>query len=193
MVLVVGFMGSPRVGGNTDALLDAALDGAGEAGARTEKVVLERLRLRGCLECESCLKTGRCAVKDDMDRIYQLLDDADVVIIASPIFFSGLTAQMKMMIDRCQCLWARKYVLGKRISAGRRRVGAFLSVGGRGDLSFKGAISVVRTFFLSADVEYAGELTIAGIEGKGGISNHPTALGEARDLGSKLVEMVKRP
>jgi len=191
MVRVVGIMGSPRTGGNTDILLDAALGGAEEVGGDVEKVILERLDLRGCRECESCFKTGRCVLKDDMGHIYELLDEADVLIIASPIFFSGLTAQMKMMIDRCQCLWAGKFLLGKPIGGGRKRVGAFLSVGGRGDLSFKGAISVVKAFFLSISVEYAGELLVPGIEGKGTISGHPGALKEAGDLGASLVSMVK--
>lgn len=191
MVRVVGFLGSPRVGGNTDLLLDAALEGARKAGGDTEKVVLERLDLRGCRECERCFPNGRCVLKDDMQPIYKSLDELDVIVIASPIFFSGLTAQMKMMIDRCQCLWARKYLLGKPIGGGRKRVGAFLSVGGRGDLSFKGAVSVVKSLFLSIDVEYAGELMIAGIEGKGAVSKYPTALKEAQELGARLVEMVK--
>ncbi|MDD1768130.1 MAG: flavodoxin family protein [Methanomassiliicoccales archaeon] len=191
MVRVVGIMGSPRIGGNTDILLDAALEGAGEAGGDAEKVILEKLDLRGCRECESCFKTGRCILKDDMERIHGLLDEADVLIMASPIFFSGLTAQMKMMIDRCQCLWAGNFLLGKPIGGGRRRVGAFLSVGGRGDLSFNGAKSVVRAFFLTISVEYAGELLVPGIEGKGTISGHPSVLKEARDLGASLVALVK--
>jgi multimeric flavodoxin WrbA len=191
MVRVVGFMGSPRVGGNTDVLLDAALDGARAAGGETEKVVLERLDLRGCRECEICMTTGLCAIEDDIQPIYKLLDEADVVIVASPIFFSGLSAQTKMMIDRCQCLWVRKYVLGTPIGGGRKRVGAFLSVGGRDNVSFKGAISVVKAFFLSINVEYAGEITISGIEEKEAISKHQTALRDARELGAKLVDLVK--
>jgi multimeric flavodoxin WrbA len=191
MVRVVGFLGSPRVGGNTDLLLDAALEGARKAGGDTEKVVLERLDLRGCRECERCFPNGRCVLKDDMQPIYKSLDELDVIVIASPIFFSGLTAQMKMMIDRCQCLWAGKYLLGKPIGGGRKRVGAFLSVGGRGNPSFRGAVSVVKSLFLSINVEYAGEVTIAGIEGKGAVSKHPTALKEAQELGARLVEMVK--
>ncbi len=191
MVRVVGIMGSPRIGGNTDILLDAALEGARDAGADVEKVILEKLDMRGCRECESCFRTGKCVVKDDMQRIYALLDEADVLILASPIFFSGLTAQTKMVIDRCQCLWAGKYLLGKPIGGGRKRVGAFLSVGGRGDLSFKGAISVVKAFFLSISVEYAGELLVPGIEGKGTVSKHPSVLKDARALGASLVGMVK--
>jgi len=191
MVSVVGLMGSPRICGNTDLLLDAALEGAAATGGDVEKVVLARLNLRGCRECERCFPNGRCVLKDDMQPIYRLLDELDVMIIASPIFFSGLTAQMKMMIDRCQCLWAGKYLLGKPIGGGRKRVGAFLSVGGRDNLSFKGAVSVAKAFFLSVDVEYVGELTISGVEGKGFISKHPTALRDAREMGAKLVGMMK--
>lgn len=187
---VLGVLGSPRRKGNTDLLLDAALEGAREAGAEVEKLVLEEMDLRGCRECDSCLATGKCVVEDDMQRIYRKIDELDVIIVASPVFFSGLTAQTKMMIDRCQCLWAGKYMLGRPAGQGRRRIGAFLSVGGRSRSNFKNAISEVKAFFLSINVEYAGEVTVPGIEGKGAIRDHPASLDEARELGRKIVRSL---
>jgi len=190
VVKVVGLMGSPRSGGNTDILLDAALEGAREAGGEAEKVVIGKLDLRACRECDSCMETGECVVSDGMVKVYDLLRSLDVLIVASPIFFSSVTAQTKTLIDRCQCIWARKYLLNAPIGGGRRRVGAFLAVGGRQRAGFEHAAAVVRTFFLSADIEYAGELTFPGIDEKGAILGHPTALREAKELGRRLVSIL---
>ncbi len=155
-----------------------------------EKVVIGKLDLRGCRECDRCMETGSCVVSDGMVKIYDLLRNLDVLIIASPVFFSSVTAQTKMLIDRCQCIWAGKYLLNAPIGGGRRRVGAFLAVGGRQKSSFEHAAAVVRTFFVSANIKYAGELTFSGIDEKGAILRHPTALKEARELGSRLVTIL---
>lgn len=184
---VVGFLGSPREGGNTDLLLRSALEGAKEAGADVERIALNDLDLRGCQECDCCLETGRCVIDDDMQRIYDLLEGLDVIIVASPVFFSGLSSQTKMMVDRCQCIWARKYLLKDPLGKGRKRLGAFLSVGGRRDSDFSGAVSVIRVFFINIDVEFFASLTYSGIDGKEAILSHPTALIEARQLGQELV------
>lgn len=189
MVLAVGFLGSPRKGGNTDLLLSAALRGAGEEGAETVKVVLNELDIRGCQECGRCMETGRCAIKDDMQALYDLLERLDIILMASPIFFSGLSSQTKMFIDRCQCIWVRKFRLNRGMGGGRR-LGAFLSVGGRGKSNFRNAISVIKTFFFNIDVEYAAELTYPGIDAQGSIRDHPTALEEAASLGRDLVRRL---
>ncbi|GAJ23061.1 unnamed protein product, partial [marine sediment metagenome] len=60
---------------------------------------------------DACLEAGRCKIEDDMQMVYRELEDADRIVLASPIQFMGVTAQMKAMIDRCQALWARKYLL----------------------------------------------------------------------------------
>ena len=108
---VLGIMGSPRIKGNTDLLLDEALRGAQSQGAEVEKIIVDELKIAPCREYYSCLKDGNCAIRDDMDDIYPKLLGADGVIVASPIFFYGLTSQVKALIDRCQALWSRKYIL----------------------------------------------------------------------------------
>jgi multimeric flavodoxin WrbA len=187
MVKVVGISGSPRKGGNSDILLDKALEGAREAGAEVLKIRLNDLSMKGCQECGACQKTGKCVLDDDMQKLYRLLEELDVLIIASPVFFSGLSSQTKMMIDRCQSLWARKYRLNNPIATDGRRRGAFLSVGGMKRSDFSGAISTIKVFFTSIDIKYMGELTFPGIDYKGQINDHPSALGEAHIFGKKLV------
>jgi multimeric flavodoxin WrbA len=187
MIKVVGISGSPRKGGNTDIVLDNALEGAREAGGDVIKIRLNDLSMKGCQECGDCLTTGKCVLDDDMQKLYDLLEALDVLIIASPVFFSGLSSQTKMMIDRCQSLWARKYRLNRPIATGGKRRGVFLSVGGMKKSDFSGAITTIKVFFTSIDVEFIGALTYPGIDAKGKINDHPTALDEARSLGKELV------
>jgi hypothetical protein len=104
--LVVALSGSPRPGANTDVLVDAALLGAREQGARTEHVAARDLRVLPCQACgpDPTAGHGYCVYHDDMDRVYGLLERASGVLLASPIYFSALSAQLKLVIDRCNCI-----------------------------------------------------------------------------------------
>ncbi len=183
---VLGIMGSPRIGGNTDLLLDEALKGAQGQGADVEKIVADKLDVAPCREYYGCLRDGNCVIRDEMDGVYPKLLSADHVIVASPIFFYAVSAQLKAIIDRCQALWARKYVLKQRPPGVGRR-GAFIAVGAtRGEKLFEGSIMTIKYFFKAIDVEYADELLIRGIDNRGDIRKHPTALSDALELGKRL-------
>jgi len=188
---VLGLFGSPRRGGNTDLLLEEMLKGAQSQGAKIEKIFLSEYDISGCRECRSCEATGNCVIQDQMQEIYPRLMEADYIILASPIFFYGVTAQVKQMIDRCQALWARKYVLKKSPRGKKaitRRKGWFLSVAGSGGAKvFEGAILTVRYFFDALNVEYTGELTFRRIDAQGAIKKHLSALKEAFEAGQRLV------
>ena len=183
---ILGIMGSPRLGGNTDLLLDAALDGARSAGAEVEKIVVDKLNISPCREHYGCLEDGNCIIRDDMDALYPKLLDADGIVVASPMFFYGITAQLKALIDRGQALWARKHVL-KQSWPGAGRKGAFIAVGAtRGETLFDGSKATVKYFFKTIGVEYAEELLIRGVDQKGDIQKHPSALKDAFELGQRL-------
>jgi multimeric flavodoxin WrbA len=183
---VLGIMGSPRIKGNTDRLLDEALKGAQNQQAETEKIVVDKLKISPCREYYGCLKDGNCVIRDDMDDIYPKLLNADAIIVASPIFFYALSAQLKALIDRCQALWARKYIL-KNLNAPLRK-GVFIAVGAtRGARLFEGPILTVKYFFKAINCEYASELLINGVDKRGEIKEHPTALADALELGKRLV------
>ena len=185
---VLGIMGSPRRQSNTEILLDKALEGAREAGAEVGKVLVSKLKISPCLEIYACLKDGNCAIKDDMQALYEKILEADHIIFASPIFFYGVTSQAKAVIDRCQALWVRRYVLGMGKEDKRERRGVFISVGAtRGKKLFDGVVLTVKYFFDAIGVKYSGDLLIRGIDKKGQIREHPTALGDAFRLGQELV------
>jgi len=190
MIKVLGIMGSPRYEGNSDSLLDSALKGAKESGAEIEKIRLCDLNISPCSECHSCDETGECIQNDDMQILYPKLIETDRLYLASPIFFMGISAQTKAMIDRCQCIWVRRYKLKQTIGKGREfRKGFFISVGGsKNPEKFIGAVKTVKAFFASLDFTYEKELLIAGVDEKGAIANHPTALDEARKIGEEIVK-----
>ncbi len=187
---VLALLGSPRRGGNTDLLLEEMLRGAQSQETEIERVVLSDWDISGCRECRKCEVDGNCVIQDQMQKLYPKLLQADHIILASPIFFYGVTAQAKRMIDRCQALWARKYILKKTSVQERspRRKGWFVSVAGsRGEKVFQGAILTVRYFFDALNVEYAGELTFGRIDSNGAIKKHPSALKEAFEAGQRLI------
>ena len=129
-MMVLGIAGSPRRGGKPELLLDEVLKGAARRGARIKKVVLKDLKIAPCDHSDACLKTGKCNIEDDMQMVYQDLEEADRIILASPIQFMTVTAEMKAMIDRCQALWARKYVLKQTRRGEKERKGLVSDVGG---------------------------------------------------------------
>lgn len=185
---VLGIMGSPRRQSNTEILLDRALAGAKKMGAAVEKVAVSELKVHPCLEIYACRKDGKCAIKDDMQQLYEKLLEADHIVFASPIFFYGLTSQAKAIVDRCQALWVRKYVLGIGKEDRRIRRGVFISVGAtRGERLFDGVVLTVKYFFDAIGVKYADDLLIRGIDGKAQIKEHSTALQDAFRLGQQLV------
>ncbi|MBI4296987.1 MAG: flavodoxin family protein [Chloroflexi bacterium] len=194
---VLGLAGSPRRGGNTDILLARALEGARSVGAETESVVLANLDIEPCRHCEGCVDTGVCVVDDDMQPMHRKLLQADRLILASPIFFMSVTAQAKIFIDRCQALWALKYLLKERhptASDGSRRRGLFISVGGqKWPYLFDAAVPVVKAFFSVCDVEYGEELFFRDIDPVGAVKSHPTALQDAFEAGRRLVGQSSPP
>lgn len=185
---VLGIAGSPRKGGNTDLLLEEVMRGAASRGAGVRTVFLRGLEIGPCTHCDACLKTGRCKFNDDMQGIYDELEAADRIVLAAPVQFMGLPSQTKAMIDRCQCLWARKYVLRvPPLGDERPRMGYLVSVGGtRLKNLFEPARTVVRTWFRILNVEYAGELLFPGVDEKGAIRERPGAMEQAFEMGEQM-------
>ena len=186
---VLGIAGSPRRGGNTDLLLDEVIKGAASKGAEVKTIILNDLKITPCQHCDACLEKGNCKIQDNMQMVYRELEQADRIVLASPLHFMSLTAQAKAMIDRCQCLWARKYVLKiPPLSDKRERKGLFISVGGRKVANlFEPALATVKALFNTLNITYAGDLLFPGIDEKGDITKHPDALRQAFLAGQKLV------
>lgn len=125
-----------------------------------------------------------------MQSLYPKLVEVDALALASPIFFYAVSAHAKAFIDRCQALWARKYLLKQPISPGKpRRRGVFLSVGGsKGSKVFDGPLMTAKYFFDALDMRFYRSLLFQRIDAKGDIIKHPTAMAEAYALGRELVQ-----
>jgi multimeric flavodoxin WrbA len=186
---VIGISASPRLNGNSDLLLRQALAGAESAGAQAEYLRLADFKIAPCTECNSCYKTGSCVVEDDYRIISAKMLDADRLIFATPIFFMTVCAQAKILIDRCQCLWAHKHVLKKPLisAAGRDRRAMVIAVGGsKSKKMFDGIRLTMKYFFDVLDINYAANLFVNKVEAPGQIKKHPSAMEQAFALGQKL-------
>lgn len=187
---VFGIYGSPRKKGNTDLLLDRALAGAAEAGAEVDSVRAARLKISGCLECGSCDETGLCVVKDQMQEVYPLLDEAEVILLAGPIFFYTLPAQVKALIDRTQACWAGRMLhkTKEQRQSFDSGTGYLISTGAtKGEKLFHCAELEAKYFYDALDMNYGGALLFRQVEGKGAIAEVKGALEEAFEFGKKAV------
>ncbi len=189
---VVGISASPRKDGNSDLLLTETLAGAEAAGAEIEYLPLREANLRPCVGCNACYKTGRCvfAAEDDFGSIIETVLAADRLIFATPVYFMAVSAQAKLLIDRCQCLWAEKHVL-KRTSRQRKSRdlrGMVIAVGGCASTKMFDCIRLTMKYFFDVlQMRHAYSLWVNGINERGEIADHPAALSEARRLGKRLV------
>ncbi len=188
---ILAFNGSPRRGGNTQLLVEEAVRGAREQGAAVTVYTLEALNLRPCRNCGKCNDAGFCVIQDDMQTIHKEIRAADRIILASPIFFFSVSAQTKILIDRCQAFWAQKYVHKKPVPAGPfGRKGMLIFVGGmkRGSKNkgFECAEATGRAFFRTINVQEHITLEYDGVDEKGAIKEHPIALGEVYESGKAL-------
>lgn len=185
---VLGIYGSPREGGNSDQLLDKTLEGAKAVGGEISKIYARDLHISGCLECGGCDKTGKCVVKDEMQDVYPLMEETDVIFLASPIYFYSLTGQVKLLIDRTQASWSKRMLEKspeerKTYHSGR---GYLIAVGAtRGKNLFEGAQLTAQYFFDALDMSYEGGIFFRNLEKKTAVAENPETLQEAFNLGRK--------
>lgn len=187
-MFVLGLHGSPRKKGNTSILLKAFLSEAERLGARTEYLDVAAKNITPCQECGVCDTKGLCPIDDNMQGVYPLLRQADIIVLATPIFFYGATAQIKALIDRSQALWARRYV-HKLVDPGRKwRHGFLLALGAtKGKNLFEGVSLTAKYFFDAVGATFDGSLTYKQVEGSGDIEKHPTAVNDTEEKAKAMV------
>ena len=183
---VLGILGSPRVGGNSDVLLDQALAGVRDAGAETEKIVLCQKKISGCLNCEKCNEKGICAIKDDMAEIQKKILESDVIIHSVPVYFWSMTAQMKAYLDRWCVFYDAQWRLHKIYSPKMKgkKIG-LITVCGDPDVST--ADPIVHSFKNTCEFTEFNWLGVvkASAGAKGEIAKNEAAKKEAYNLGKK--------
>lgn len=186
---VLIFLGSPRKNGNTETLVKSVMTGIQEAGSTSELIRLSEHKINPCIGCGGCEKEGNCVIQDDMQELYPKMTSADRIIVASPIYFYGVTAQTKAFIDRCQALWSRKYLLSIRLHGDIPKIGYYLGVSAtKGERIFEGAVLTVKYGLDAMDFSYGGEFVVRGADKKGDIQDFQEELERAMEFGASIVE-----
>jgi multimeric flavodoxin WrbA len=191
---VLGISTSPRQRGNSDLLLRQVLAGAESAGASTEYLSLQGLRIAPCQACNACFKTGVCRVADDFPAIFDKLLEVDRLVLASPVHFMAVSAQAKLLIDRCQCLWARKYILHQPLfpeGSRDRRAMLIATAGSRSTNMFRCLSLTMQSWLDAAAFDYALNLFVNQVDERGAVMHHQAAMDEALRLGAELVSGEK--
>jgi multimeric flavodoxin WrbA len=174
--------GSPREHGNSNTLADEVARGASEAGAQVESLLLHRLDIRPCDACDSCQETGVCVLQDDMQKVYPLLERADAIVIASPVYWFTLSAQAKLCIDRWYALESPQ---GSALRG--KQFGIVLTYGDT-DLYTSGGINAIHTF--ESMFRYIGAEIVGMVYGTankpGDAAAQPALMERAFQLGQKL-------
>jgi multimeric flavodoxin WrbA len=189
MLRITAIYGSPRRSGNTSTLLKHAVVGAQSAGATVTEIVLRDLRMSPCLEIYACKKSGECAIKDDFAAVRDHLLTADAIMLASPIFFYTVSAHTKIMMDRCQSLWVKKYWLdpARDITETPKKEALFIGVGATGGKKlFDGTLLTVCYFLEVLDARLWRSLLVRGVDFHGEIYTHPQHLAAAYQAGRDL-------
>ena len=187
---VLAFLGSPRKKGNSEVLTQELLEGVRQAGGSPEIIRLCDLIISPCISCGGCDKTGRCVVEDDMIPLYEKIISIDKIIVSSPIFFYGVTAQTKAFIDRTQALWNRKRLLQKKGEwvDNPERKGFFISVAAtRGARIFEGAILTMKYGYDAMGMQYGGDFLVTGPDKRGDMAKYEKKLAEAREAGKNFI------
>ncbi len=188
-MLVLGLMGSPRKKGNTDFLLSLFMKEVEKSGVRTHIVKIGEKNIKPCLEYSVCEKNGTCPIDDDMNEVYSLLREADIIVLATPMFFYNAPAQTKALIDRSQTLWARRYRLKLSDPGYKIKKGFLLALGAtKGKNLFEGVNLTAKYFYDAISASFEGSLTYRKIENKGDMEKHPTV---AEDVKQAVENLVK--
>ncbi|MCL2474517.1 MAG: flavodoxin family protein [Chloroflexi bacterium] len=189
MICVLGIAASPRRWGNTAIMLKAFLAGAESQGAAIKQISASSIKIDYCEHCDKCFSSGECVKQDDMNMVNEDLAWADIIVIASPIYFAGVPAQIKTLIDRGQSNWVRKYILATDpLYPPKERRGYILAAGGRDRNDIFDCIKEeISTWFISHNIKFFGMETASNLNTIDGIKGRPEALERMFSLGKRAV------
>ncbi len=190
---VVAFSASPRIGGNSEILLDHIIEGLVSGGAEVRKIRTHALSISPCSGCGGCDRNGRCVVTDDFSEIHDLLISCDGVVFASPLYFMNVPARAKALVDRCQSFWIARHRLGLDLFGGRRRFGMLAACSGAGygpgrANVFRGIEDTMTYVFDALALEKRVSVLVRNVENAEDILERTVELARARKAGKLLAE-----
>lgn len=177
---VLGIVGSPRRGGNTEILVDEVLRGAEEAGALTEKVILNELNISPCQACNGCHKTGTCVQQDDMVTLLEQMERSQVWVLGTPVYWWGPTAQFKTFLDRWYGV--------NRVTFTGRRVILVIPLGGGSAGSARHTVGILTDVLDYLNTELVATVLAPGASSLGAVRNHAEVLTKARRAGRDSID-----
>lgn len=125
---ILAIYGSSRKNRNTDKFLDIFLKKFNYENEDINKIILEDLKFSHCISCYGCARVGKCVLKDDLTDIYSLIEESDIIVFSSPVYFNSVSAISKAFIDRMQVYWSRKFLL--KVDGPKEKFGIALINGG---------------------------------------------------------------
>lgn len=175
---IVVLSASPRLGGNTDILSDSFISGAEQAGHQVTKIRVANRSIGGCIDCKHCFQVpGVCSQEDDMTEIYSYLYKADVIVLTTPVYYFGMAAQLKVVIDRLFATFHKSLPISGCV---------LLSVYGDTNTAVvEPLIAHYNCLALNMGWNDLGKVIVSGTEEKGSIVGHHSLV-EARELGLSL-------
>lgn len=188
MKTILAVSSSPRRNGNSELLLQSFSRGAEKEGWGTITIRINDLRIRPCQACDRCATTGECVLQDDMQDVYPQVVSAGAMVLATPVYFGTLSAQLKMFIDRFQCWWQAKYTLKRPpVKLETKKPGFFICAGALKNKTYcEHALSAVQVYFHIVNFHYSGCLCCRGVDEKGAISQQPGVLENAFETGRRF-------
>jgi multimeric flavodoxin WrbA len=192
MIKIAAIHGSPRKNQNSDTLLEAVLEGIKIEPYQVRHIYTATEDIKPCTACNACLKHQGCVIDDNMQEAYKVLDEADIVITTTPVYFHSVTAQLKTFIDRTQAVWGSKYVLESTMISRKRRLGYAICTGGPPEDKsyFDCTLKVLDIYHKCINAKLVGTITVADVDNKH-VRDREDVLEQARQEGRKLIEMYR--
>jgi len=188
MVKVLGIVGSPRKGGNTEIVVKAVLEAAAGCGADTDIVLLAEKKVAPCDGCGACAKTKKCKVKDDFAEVFDRMASADAILLASPSYFESVTPQMKALIDRAG--FYNNRATGRHAFDGK--VGAAMSVAYRTGLATTWSQMIIFILAQRMIVPGIASFPNAVASEPGDVHKDKEGMDKARELGEAMARLAQK-
>jgi multimeric flavodoxin WrbA len=177
---VLGIVGSPRRQGNTAVLVDEVLQGAQEAGAQVEKVLLARLKIAPCTACDACQETGECVFRDDMAGLLDKMRRSQIWVLGTPVYWWGPSAQFKAFVDRW---YSTVFLPADREIFRAKRVILAIPLGDSSVEAARHTVGMLTDALRYCQSNLIAVILAPGVNDPGQVRNHPQVLATARQAG----------
>jgi len=179
---VLGIIGSPRRGGNTESLVDAILEGASQNGITAEKLILDELEIRPCKGCFACSKTNECVQDDDMKIVTDKMRQSQIWVLGTPIYWWGPSAQFKAFLDR----WVS---ISRAIFRGKRVILA-IPMGGGSESYARHTVAMFEDVFRYLNMDHIETILAPGSDNRDAVRNEPSLMEQAHRIGREIAKKV---